>query len=62
MKSLFETRVFLPDFHDQPSRERARDGDSNPSARLKLHGLPRIPVRAWEGLNVGSDLSVHVAS
>ena len=29
MKGLFETRVFLPDFHDQPSRERPRDGDSN---------------------------------
>jgi len=24
MESLFETRFFLPDFHDQPSRERVR--------------------------------------
>ena len=30
MESLFETRVFVLDFYDQPSRERARDGNSNP--------------------------------
>ena len=31
-------------------------------ARLKFHGLPRIPARAWEGLNVGSALSTCIAS
>jgi len=35
MKSLFETRVFLPGFHDQQSRERARDGESNPRPRTR---------------------------
>ena len=33
MESLFETRIFLPDFHDEPRHERACDGDSNPRPR-----------------------------
>ena len=35
MESLFETRVFVLDFYDQPSRERAREGDSIPRPRTR---------------------------
>ena len=44
MESLFETRVFLPDFHDQPSRERARDGDSNPRPRTRAAASSARPL------------------
>ena len=44
MESLFETRVFLPDFHDQPSRERTRDGDSNPRPRTRAAAFSARPV------------------
>jgi len=35
MESLFETRGSFSDFHDQPSRERARDRDSNNRPRTR---------------------------
>jgi len=44
MESLFEIRVFLSDFHDQPSRERARDGDSNPRPRTRAAVFSARPL------------------
>ena len=38
------TRVLLPDFHDQPSRERARDGDSNPRPRTSAAASSARPL------------------
>ena len=44
MESLFETRVFLPDFNDQPSRERAHDGDSKPRPRTRAAASSARPL------------------
>ena len=44
MDSLFETRVFLRDLHKQPSRERARDGDSNPRPRTRAAAFSARPL------------------
>ena len=44
MESLFETHVFLPDFHDQPSCERARDGGSNPRHRTRAAASSARPL------------------
>ena len=44
MEGLFEMRVFLPDFHDQPSRDRARDGDSNSQPRTHAAAFSASPL------------------
>ena len=44
MKSLFEMRVFLPDFHGQPSRERACDADSNSRPRAHATASSARPL------------------
>ena len=44
MESLFETRVFLSDLHDQPSHERARDGDSNPRPCTRAAAFSARPL------------------
>ena len=44
MESLFETRGSFSDFHDQPSRERARDRDSNPRPCTRAAAFSARPL------------------
>ena len=34
--------------------------ETRPSARLKFHGLPRVPRETWEGLNIAPAPSLRV--